>query len=79
MATTIPGLGLGHPIIYVDPDGRQHAAIISDIIDAEHGRVTLHQFSTLNEKRPVSIVRDVAIDISAAPVPNSWHWPPRNV
>lgn len=79
MATTIPGLGLGRVIIYVDTDGRKHAAIISEVIDAEHGRVNLHQFSTLNEKRPVSIVRDVAIDISATPVPHSWHWPPRSV
>ncbi|GHO99566.1 hypothetical protein KSF_096140 [Reticulibacter mediterranei] len=74
----IPGLGLGHPIIYVDAEEQKHAAVISEIVDAEAGKIHLHQF-VVSEKKPVHVVRNVQIDISASPVPRSWHWPPRNV
>jgi hypothetical protein len=69
--TTLPGLALGRIVIYVDMLGKEFAAIISGIQDAERGMVQLHVLVSGG----VRVVLGVAY--SARAKQDTWHLPPQ--
>jgi hypothetical protein len=69
--TTIPGLALGRTVIYVDMVGREYAAIISKVENAERGLVQLHVL--VSGGTGVRVVQGAMFSAKARA--DTWHWP----
>lgn len=68
------GLGVGRIVHYVDVNGDHLAAIVTEIIDPEEGRVNLSVFNVMVGSPPIERLRRVPHSVEGQMV-YSWHWP----
>ena len=71
----IPGLAIGRVVIYQE-GGVEFVAIITRVVNATTGLVTLHVLD-YDLVEPVRIVDRIPMDDATTQQPVSWHWPPR--